>query len=299
MPSIETLDNTYTKHLDLLKENNFVEQDTNLVCPLCLNDFDNDTKVKSEEHVPQKSLGGKVIALTCKSCNNTCGVKIDGQLTNYIKRLENNEFIEGSDRFVAINTPEGQLNGKLIIDKKDSFTLKLDKTKNNPKTFDIRREFLSKDSLVEVQNKSPQVKIAGLNAALLKNAYMILFSKFGYSFLSDGYYDKFREQIKNPNEDIIPEGLWTLQKRINIEDGIYLSNYNLYKGFFVVFTLKRLKEHRFMYFIPSPLMDVDIAAYHLRHIEKGDPIHLRRLGLVDYLLTIKNVAWIKKWVTNW
>ena len=90
-----------------------------------------------------------------------------------------------------------------------------------------------------------------------------------------------------------------MQKRINIEDGIYLSNYNLYKGFFVVFTLKRLKEHRFMYFIPSPLMDVDIAAYHLRHIEKGDPIHLRRLGLVDYLLTIKNVAWIKKWVTNW
>ena len=251
------------------KENNFLEQHTNLVCPLCMNDFDNDTKVKSEEHVPQKSLGGKVIAITCKSCNNSCGVKIDGQLTNFIKKLENNEFIEGSNRFIAINTPEGQLNAKLFIDNKDSFTLKLDKTKNNPETFEIRRGFISKDSLIEVQNRSPQIKIAGLNAALLKNAYMILFSKFGYTFLSDEYYDKFREQIKKPTEDIIPEGLCTVLRKMDIEDGVYLSDCNLYKGFFVVFTLKRLKEHRFMYFIPSPLMDVDIAAYHLRQIGRA------------------------------
>lgn len=299
MPSIDTLICTMTNHVGLLNLNNIIDKNVSLICPICLNEYDNNVHKESLEHVPQKSLGGKVIAVTCKSCNNSCGVKIDGQLTNYIKKLENNEFIEGSDKFVSINTPDGQLNGKLIIDNVNSYTFKLDKTKNNPKTFDIKRRNIKKNSLIEVQSKSPKVEISGLNASLLKNAYMILFSKFGYTFLSDEYYNKFREQINKPNENIIPEGLWTLQSKLNINDGVYLSDYNLYRGFFIVFTLKRLKEHRFMYFIPTPLMDVDIAAYHLRHIEKGDTIRLRSLGYIDYLLSINNVAWINDWVSNW
>jgi len=299
MPSIETLNNIMTNHVDLLNANNVLEHDVNLVCPICLNKYDNNVHKESLEHVPQKSLGGKVIAITCNSCNNSCGVEIDRHLTNYIKRIENNEFVEGSDRFVVIDTPDGLLNAKLIVGNKDNLKLELNKTKNDPKTFEKRREFISKDSLVEIQNKSPQIKKDGLNAALLKNAYMILFAKFGYTFLSSEYYNRIREQIKNPTADIIPEGLWTLQKNIDIEDGVYLSNNNLYKGFFIVFTLKRIKEHRFMYYIPSPLIDVDIVAYYLRHIEKGDPLHLRKLGSIDYLLSVENIVWIKKWVENW
>lgn len=299
MPSIETLTYKITKHIELLNLNNINKKHTSLICPICLNKFDTNNHEESLEHVPQKSLGGKVIAITCKSCNNTCGTKIDGQLTKYIKTLENNEFIEGSEKYVSVYTPDGQINGKLIIENSNSYTLKLDKTQNNPKTFDIRRGNIKRDSLIEVQSKSPKVEISGLNAALLKNAYMILFSKFGYTFLLDVYYNKFREQIIKPNEKIIPEGLWTIQNKLKINDGIYLSDYNLYRGLFVVFTLKKLKEHKFMYFIPTPLMDVDIAAYHLRHIQKGDPIRLRSLGEIDYLLSINYVAWIKQWISNW
>jgi len=299
MPTIETLNNNLTKHIELLNDNNILDRQTNFVCPICMNSFDDDTRSKTAEHVPQDSLGGKIIAITCKTCNNTCGTNIDGHLTNFIKKIENKEFIDGSERSIIIETPKGELNAKLIVKNKDDLKLKIDISKNNPYTFDERRNFLKSGSNINIISRSPKIKIKGFNAALLKNAYMIIFSKFGYTFLSNNYYDKFRDQIKKPESEIIPEGLWTLQRKIDIEDGIYLSNYNLYKGFFVVFTLKKLKDHRIMYYIPSPLVDIEIVAYHLRHIERGDLLHLRKLNSLDYLMLVDNIKWIKKWVENW
>lgn len=299
MPSIETLNNDLTRHIELLNDNNILGQQVNFVCPICFNSFDNEIRSKTAEHVPQDSLGGKIIAITCKLCNNTCGTNIDSHLTNLIKKIENNEFIEGSDRPVSVKTPNGELNAKLIIKPNQDFKLKIDIRKNNPYTFDERHDFLRSNSVINIVSKSPEIKIKGFKAALLKNAYVLLFSKFGFTFLSNNFYDKFRNQIKNPESEIIPEGLWTLQRKVDIEDGIYLSNYNLYKGFFIVFTLKKLKDHRIMYYLPSPLIDIEIVAFHLRHIEKGDELHLRKLASSDYLLSLNNINWIKKWVENW
>ena len=45
------------------------------LCPLCLKAYkEQDVRnVLTEEDVPQHSLGGKRIVLTCKNCNSTCG----------------------------------------------------------------------------------------------------------------------------------------------------------------------------------------------------------------------------------
>lgn len=47
------------------------------LCPLCLKAYkEQDVRnVLTEEDVPQHSLGGKRIVLTCKNCNSTCGFR--------------------------------------------------------------------------------------------------------------------------------------------------------------------------------------------------------------------------------
>lgn len=42
--------------------------------------------------MPQASLGGKRIALTCRSCNSTCGHSIDVNLLNAIVGFEQKSF---------------------------------------------------------------------------------------------------------------------------------------------------------------------------------------------------------------
>lgn len=61
-------------------------QDERYKCPLCMQSFSDDEVVKNltEEDVPQASLGGKRIALTCRFCNSTCGHSIDVNLLNAI-----------------------------------------------------------------------------------------------------------------------------------------------------------------------------------------------------------------------
>ena len=49
-------------------------------CPICLTPFTIEAladKRLSAEHVPPKSVGGQELVLTCTSCNNLAGTKLD------------------------------------------------------------------------------------------------------------------------------------------------------------------------------------------------------------------------------
>ena len=70
-------------NLQYVKKNNC---NGDYLCPICLNEYsEQDVKnVLTEEDVPQKSLGGNRIALTCRKCNSRCGSDIDIHLLNAI-----------------------------------------------------------------------------------------------------------------------------------------------------------------------------------------------------------------------
>ena len=53
--------------------------------------------ILTEEDVPQASLGGSRIILTCRQCNSTCGSEIDVHLYNAIKAREQ-RFISTKDK---------------------------------------------------------------------------------------------------------------------------------------------------------------------------------------------------------
>lgn len=70
--------------------------DDGILCPLCFRYFlRSDIARITQEHVPPKSLGGKVKTLTCKECNDTSGFKFDIEWT---KKAKVEAFLSGSSK---------------------------------------------------------------------------------------------------------------------------------------------------------------------------------------------------------
>lgn len=137
-----------------------------------------------------------------------------------------------------------------------------------------------------------------IGAAIIKNAYLLLFEKTGYSFLYDSYYDDIRKQIFEPEVFHLPERLWTLQN-IQIPDGIYLTGDNRYRGFFVVYTLKLKLEYRVCVLIPTPMVPYLAATKELGKIEANCPIRIMRMPELDYLNDDNAISRLRKWCYGW
>ena len=64
----------------------FPELENPYICPLCRRPFASAGLVDGTltfEDAPPKSYGGKPVALTCKSCNNSSGSSVDASLARY------------------------------------------------------------------------------------------------------------------------------------------------------------------------------------------------------------------------
>ena len=300
MPQIDTLFNKFSSHLDLLRNEGLTVEKGDYICPICLNKFDN-TQLKelSLEDAPQASLGGNKIAITCKSCNNTCGHEIDIHLVNFIKVIEEKEFLPGSDRRIKIFDDDMVVNATLEVKDSIEFKMIIPDKINNPITLSNHISKMKEGSIINIQNSPLKIDMKNVTVAILKNACILLFSKFGYTFLLDKFYNRLREQILEPKKYIIPDGLWTKQSTIAIKDGIYFSNNNQYKGFFVIYSLKRIRTHRFCVCIPTPQVYFEFIAYFFREFKAGMPLQITSVRDKDYLNDINSIQDVKKWVSTW
>ncbi|MGN1220702.1 MAG: HNH endonuclease [Candidatus Cryptobacteroides sp.] len=223
--------NRAVKNLLITRDANSTSLSLDYVCPLCMKSFPLEVaKVElTEEDVPQKSIGGHRITLTCKQCNNRCGSTIDAHLLETIKGIEQRAYLPGTDRKVTIQ------NG----DKR-------------------------------------------------------LFARTGYTFLSDVFYDRLRQQIMTPDPYFLPERLWTFQD-VSVPDGIYLTRDNRHRGFFVVYSLKRLLSYRICVLIPTPKVEYLAACMELRKIHSKASIRVMPLPDEDFLCDEISVMKLSNW----
>ena len=103
----------------------------------------------------------------------------------------------------------------------------------------------------------------------------------------------------NPEPYILPDGLWTMQKNLDIFDGVYLSGDNHYRGFFIAYTVMRRQLYRFLIFIPTPLVYYEEAAAIFRNIERGDRLSLMRINNTDFLGNKEKIKLIRNWTYSW
>lgn len=304
MPQMDKLlyYNRCIKNLSILRDANSTSLHLNYVCPLCMKSFPSEVAKTelTEEDVPQKSLGGQRITLTCKQCNNICGSNIDIHLLETIKGIEQRAFLPGTDRKVTVQNVKERLFATLKVGENKDMLLNIDTKHNNPKAWVLYRDnILLENSVIDLQDAPLKQDIRRFSAAILKNAYLILFAKTGYTFLSDIFYDRLRQQIKTPDPYVLPERLWTFQN-ISVPSGIYLTRDNRYRGFLVVYSLKLRKAYRVCVLIPTPKVEYLIACMELRKINSNSILRVIPLPHnEDFMCDEISVKKLYKWAYGW
>ena len=189
------------------------------ICPMCGIGFTIeaiDNKILTLEHIPPESLGGKDILLTCASCNNTAGHKLDSEIFSRQKNLNlltalTKKRIDYFGR-VKLEIAGERLNFDLSIDSKTGHVC-YKPAGNNPKAMEkycTEMEQFGKGGLWDGTFRTTTVH--GYDVWLskvgdLRLAYLAAFAVFGYSYIFNDRLSKIREQILNPDNKIL-SGFW-------------------------------------------------------------------------------------------
>jgi hypothetical protein len=189
------------------------EEDT-YFCPICLSLFTREEGLSNKpeycltlEDVPPASLGGKPLILTCKACNSWAGAELDSELG---KKLNLEKFVKGS-----LNS---SLNTRLFLDEKTHLAAKIrhhgetglfleydnEAKRSDRKNVTKFEEQLTSKSLGKFKLRFTGFRLRRPEVALLRIAYLFAFSRFGYGFLANLNLEPIRDQIRKPDENILP-----------------------------------------------------------------------------------------------
>jgi transcription elongation factor Elf1 len=116
--------------------------DRTYICPICKDHFSVDALDQSIanpltlEDAPPKSLGGKANILTCKTCNNSCGQKIDYHLTERMRELDRSQFLPKTEFNAKFEQNGTVVQGTIRIEEDGKITA-IHKNKPSLYTFNI------------------------------------------------------------------------------------------------------------------------------------------------------------------
>ena len=303
----------YSENLKFLISNKIVSKiefhDNNkYICPICLDQFsENDLNKTSSnpltlEDSPPKSLGGSQIALTCASCNNTLGKDIDWHLSERMNELDFKERIIGAKQVGKFSLGSITVNGEILVQENRKTIAQHPEKNNNPALLKQYIEEIRKSRKVApiYHPKPSRVDPKKLQIALLKSAYLLMFEKFGYSFLFNSEYDRIRQQLRNPNDDIYPLNCWFQgpfpKERIGVP---FITEKNL-ESIFVLFELKtKLSSRLFAVVLPlstRPIEDIILNLEERFSKEKNFKVSMESFNNDDYLRNIESVNLLINWM---
>lgn len=290
--------NRFSNQLHLLKDNGLIDfelkYEKTYICPICLNQFNendlvssNDKNFLTEEDAPPAKLNGRRIALTCKECNSKAGYQIDNHLIHRLRNLDDKYYLNSTPQERRIKF-ENSTVGASLTPKGNGVIEIVHKPKNsNPKLLDkfiysIRNKAIGK--LLDFEPRYKNVDDGCVERALLKTAYIITFSKFGYIFLLDKYYDSIREQIKNVDNKF-EKHLFVTNQFSNDKIGTYYVLNSNAKAIFNIFSLKTDYSETL---IGSILPMINVSPEQLFNNLKNNDNTIRKNGMVGIQLDTNN-----------
>lgn len=169
-------------------------------CPICLTPFTIEAlaqKQLSTEHVPPESLGGRELLLTCRSCNNSSGTKLDAHAK--IKEevqlalagtLEHTHRVRAMFGDVVLNAELHTSGGK--------YSLQVPTKINKPGTTDTLQRVAQMGAQLTVEH----ARYADLGAKIswFRSGYLALFAVTGYELALNPAFEIVRKQILECDE---------------------------------------------------------------------------------------------------
>jgi len=251
----------YVTNRNLLIDNTLIkgEIDTYL-CPICTKSHKSidEKDPLTLEDAPPKSLGGKANTLTCKSCNNTCGHKIDFHLTERLRELDSVKFLPNTETRVKVKIEDEVFNGKISIDENGEMSMFYSIKNNHPIKLEEKMIGLRNGHVVDFNFLKTRVIPENLEYALLKSGYLLAFEKFGSSMIFEECFDIVRQQLKNPDERIYPENFWITPPYPEEMEGVYFVCDEGLESLLVLFNLNTGNTVRkFGTFLPCPVNPIE------------------------------------------
>lgn len=174
-------------------------------CPTCLCDYPIASKEITEEHIIPASNGGKLTTFLCKSCNSSFGHKQTRWLSDWIELNEGNGLfhVNPKKQRTQLKADGQSLNGSLAIADDGALEFTIDPRRSNPVDFQAHRNG-PKPAKVAITTKLPVFSNEkSLKVGFLTAAYGLWFKNFGYSFVLQSSLDIVRQQILNPDQDLM------------------------------------------------------------------------------------------------
>ncbi|MDW7694576.1 HNH endonuclease [Flammeovirgaceae bacterium SG7u.111] len=268
------------------------------LCPLCFEVFyekDLDSSLSNYltlEDVPPKSLGGKPLTLTCKTCNSRSGHELDNHLLNRLLELDSHSFLPNSKTDTTFELNGNEVNGTVEVDKEGKLKLEVQTNRSNPikaqkfnedlipprtiynplfypdKVFDNGFKTLPFSLKFKKTSNERRAEIA-----LLRVAYLLAYSVLGNGFYINGALYKIREQILNPDKKIIPDVFWIKYEFPKQMEGINIITLpKELRCFLVIFRLETKSISRqFAIVLPGPSeLGLKVYDYILSNLCVGD-----------------------------
>jgi HNH endonuclease len=173
------------------------------LCPICLKFIPNINDL-TIEHVPPKSLGGKKLCLTCRTCNSTAGHSIDSAM---FREQGMRSFLsaKGHRTRVKLDIGGNTLNAEMFQEP-DAVNIRILPNQNNPVV-----ETRFKDKMTEPGGEQMTINVTiwggyrkrEADVGYLKTAYLAAFAKFGYRWILTEEMEPIRQQVRNPCEPIV------------------------------------------------------------------------------------------------
>jgi hypothetical protein len=199
------------------------------LCPVTLDFFEDPYHEQlSEEHVPQKSIGGKVICLTRKNWNLGFN-EIDNHVAERAKELS---YFKQSGKSRALAYVNGKFKSEMTVEL-SSENPKLSFIgggfkESNPEFMKLMTSHENKEEF-KVRMKPKGTLTRNTRLGYLKNAYLIAFATFGYSLIfgNKGSIELFRtirQQLREPTEKIFGDlpFVYEVKNESDLE-GVYLT----------------------------------------------------------------------------
>ena len=181
-------------------------------CPACLRDLpignfrssDEDHSF-NEEHIIPDSVGGKQTTFLCKRCNSTFGHKQTKWLVEWIELNEGGAPfpIDPKKQKAKIIANGRRLNGSARLGGDGALEFFADRNRSNPVDYDAHWSE-PKSSEINIEFSMPVfLNEEKLRVGYLTAAYGLWFKNFGYSFILQSSLNTVREQILNPDMNIM------------------------------------------------------------------------------------------------
>ena len=282
----------YSKQLETLsfqtEEGEIFYLEDYYICPLCLKTFnlidlsEEEKDILSLEDIPPKALGGKATLVTCKTCNNTCGHKVDSFLTNELEYRFGEKKRSSDGQRVILSTGENKTNAILSIGKEKDLIFHFH---GNPKQQQKSLHLIStlqnygsnwNLNMTLLASKEKKRNNFAAKVALLKTAYLFAFERLGYSYILNDSLTLVREQIFNPGAQIL-HNAFLIDEDNNIpqtlKDGVYIAIINNTEIVAVLTSYKIFSsgyKYRVMVALPFPDIDTDSFYFSLSLLRNAD-----------------------------